>query len=54
MFQTSLNILQPIEDRLNECESIMNEYTNLFFKKDDDAFIPMARVDRSFSVSLEG
>jgi hypothetical protein len=54
MFKTSLNVLQPIEDRLKECESIMNEYTNLFFKQDDDAFIPMTRVARTFSVSLEG
>jgi hypothetical protein len=32
----------------------MNEYTNLFFKQEDDPFMPLARVDRSFSLSLNG
>jgi hypothetical protein len=54
MFKTSLTVLKPIEDRLNECELLMNDYTNLFFKQEDDEFMPMTRVARSFSVSLEG
>jgi hypothetical protein len=54
MFKTTLTVLQPIEERLNECESLMNEYTNLFFKQENDAFIPLKTVPRSFSISLDG
>lgn len=54
MFKTSLTVLQPIEDQLKECEEIMNEYTNLFFKQEDDEFVPIKHVARSFSLSLEG
>ncbi|CAF0792878.1 unnamed protein product [Rotaria sordida] len=53
MFKTTLTVLQPIEDRLKECESAMNEYTNLFFKQENDAFIPMKQAARSFSISLD-
>ncbi|CAF3070549.1 unnamed protein product [Rotaria socialis] len=53
MFKTTLTVLQPIEDRIKECETTMNEYTNLFFKQDDDDFIPMTKVPRSFSISLD-
>jgi hypothetical protein len=54
MFQTSLAVLQPLEDRLRECESIVNSYAHLFFKHEDDQFIPMKRPPRSFSVSADG
>ena len=54
MFQTTLTVLQPLEDRLKECESIVNSYANLFFKQEDDQFIPMKRPPRSFSVSVDG
>lgn len=54
MFKTTLTVLQPIEDRLKECESIMNEYTSLFFKQENDDFIPLKHITRSFSLSLEG
>ena len=54
MFQTTLTVLQPLEDRLKECESIVNSYANLFFKQEDDQFIPMKRPPRSFSVSADG
>jgi len=54
MFKTSLTVLQPIEDRLKECESIVNEYTTLFFKQEHDQFIPLKHVTRSFSLSLDG
>lgn len=54
MFKTTLTVLQPIEDRVKECELAMTEYTNLFFKQDNDPFIPMKPVVRSFSVSLDG
>ncbi|CAF2707110.1 unnamed protein product [Rotaria sp. Silwood2] len=53
MFKTTLTVLQPIEDRIKECELAMNEYTNLFFKQENDAFIPMKQVTRSFSISLD-
>ncbi|CAF4914720.1 unnamed protein product [Rotaria sp. Silwood1] len=53
MFKTTLTVLQPIEDRLKECELAMNEYTNLFFKQENDAFIPMKQAVRSFSISLD-
>ncbi|CAF5176835.1 unnamed protein product, partial [Rotaria sp. Silwood1] len=49
----TLTVLQPIEDRLKECELAINEYTNLFFKQENDAFIPMKQAVRSFSISLD-
>jgi hypothetical protein len=54
MFKTTLTVLQPIEDHLNECELIVNGYTNLFFKQENDAFIPLKHVTRSFSLSNDG
>jgi hypothetical protein len=54
MFKTTLTVLQPLEDRLKECESMVNQYTNLFFKQDNDAFIPIKPGARTFSLSLDG
>ncbi|UJR37861.1 hypothetical protein I4U23_030551 [Adineta vaga] len=53
MFKTSLTVLQPFEDRLKECESIVSEYTNLFFRQGNDSFIPMKPVTQSFDLSFE-
>jgi hypothetical protein len=54
MFKTALTVLQPLEDRVKECEAIVNEYTNVFFKQEDDDFIPIKPGTRSFSLSLDG
>lgn len=54
MFRTSLIVLQPIDERLKECESIIRECTDLFFRQDDDDFILRQRPVRSFSLSQEG
>ena len=53
-FKTSLTVLQPIDDQIKECESIINEYTNLFFKQENDEFIAVQRAARSFSLSMDG
>lgn len=54
MFRTSLMVLQPIDERLSECEAIIQDYTNLFFKQEEDDFILQPRPVRSFSLSQEG
>ncbi|CAF0827635.1 unnamed protein product [Adineta steineri] len=53
MFKTSLDVLQPLEDRLNECESILKEYTNEFFRQENDVFVPLKPKARSYSLSLD-
>ena len=54
MFQTSLTVLQPLEERLKKCEDTINRYAHLFFKEEDDAFVPVQKPIRSFSLSAEG
>lgn len=54
MFQTTLTVLQPIEDRLEECEATMEQYTNIFFKQEDDTFIPVKQTARSFTMTPDG
>jgi hypothetical protein len=54
MFKTNLNALQPLEDRLKECESIVNQYTTSFFQQESDPFIPMKPVTRSFDFTADG
>ena len=54
MFKTNLNALQPLEDRVRECEAIVNECVNVFFQQETDAFIPMKPVARSFDFTSEG
>ncbi|CAF1090713.1 unnamed protein product [Adineta ricciae] len=53
MFKTNLNALQPLEDRVRECEAIVNEYVNVFFQQETDLFIPMKPVARSFDFTAE-
>lgn len=54
MFQTSLMVLQPIDDRLRDCEEIIRDYTDLFFQQEEDDFVLQPRPVRSFSLSQEG
>ena len=54
MFRTSLTVLQPIDERLSECEAIIRDYTDLFFQQEEDDFILQPRPVRSFSLSQEG
>jgi len=54
MFKTTLTVLQPLADRLKKCESIVDQYTNSFFKQENDDFVPLKHTARSFSLSLDG
>ena len=54
MFKTTLSVLEPLEDRLKRCESAINEFSNLFFQQEDDAFISVKPAPRSLSISHDG
>ena len=54
MFKTNLAALEPIEDRLNTCQSSIDQYERLFFQQANDTFVPMQQISRSFSLSNEG
>lgn len=54
MFQTSLAVLQSIENRALQCEATVDHYAQLFFKQEGDEFIAIKRPPRSLSLSAEG
>ena len=54
MFKTNLAAFEPIEDRLNTYQTSTDHYARLFFQQENDTFVPLKQISRSFSLSNEG